>query len=97
VDLCILVASTLFHLEIEYFSIELTIDGAIHVVNLENGIVLALSKCGNVSAMVHRNGKIFSYRSRVEIQAFHSRGNRYGVGSKWIFLNLLRRDIFLCR
>ncbi|XP_077301637.1 uncharacterized protein LOC143922286 [Arctopsyche grandis] len=57
--------------------IELTVDGGVYIANLEYGIKVTISACGNMSAMEHPKGKVFAYMSKVEIQAIHESGIRY--------------------
>ncbi|XP_077301925.1 uncharacterized protein LOC143922535 [Arctopsyche grandis] len=57
--------------------LELTVDGAVYLANLEYGIKVAISACGTMSVMEHPKGKVFECTSQVEIQAANIRGIRY--------------------
>lgn len=58
-----------------FFRIDLTLDRAVRVINYKNNIVLALSSTGSSSALLHPNGRVFQYGSRVEILAHDAHGN----------------------
>lgn len=60
----------------------MTIDGAVRVTNAKNNIILALSRSGAAAALIHPNGRVYHYGSRVEIQARHQQGNNKLVTSK---------------
>ncbi|EEB19334.1 conserved hypothetical protein [Pediculus humanus corporis] len=49
--------------------VDMTIDKAIRVINVKNNIVLALSGSGSAAALMHPNGRVYQYGSRVEIVA----------------------------
>lgn len=49
--------------------VDMTIDKAVRVVNVKNNIVLALSGAGSAAALMHPNGRVYQYGSRVEIVA----------------------------
>ena len=53
----------------------MTIDSAVRVTNAKNNIILALSRSGAAAALIHPNGRVYHYGSRVEIQARHQQGN----------------------
>ncbi|KAJ8686450.1 hypothetical protein QAD02_022244 [Eretmocerus hayati] len=55
--------------------VDMTIDRAVRVINLKNKIVLSLSGSGSASALLHPNGRIYQYGSRVEILAHDAQGN----------------------
>ncbi|KAI8430656.1 hypothetical protein MSG28_000857 [Choristoneura fumiferana] len=55
--------------------VDMTIDGAVRVTNAKNNIILALSRSGAAAALIHPNGRVYHYGSRVEIQARHQQGN----------------------
>ncbi|XP_034950108.1 uncharacterized protein fest [Chelonus insularis] len=55
--------------------VDMTVDRAIRVINFKNNIVLSLSGSGSASALLHPNGRIYQYGSRVEILAHDSNGN----------------------
>lgn len=57
------------------FSVQLTLDGAIRVINKRSQIVIAQSKNGDSAALIHPNGRIHQYGSRVEIVAYNSKQN----------------------
>lgn len=57
------------------FRVDMTIDGAVRVTNAKNNIILALSRSGAAAALIHPNGRVYHYGSRVEIQARHQQGN----------------------
>lgn len=53
----------------------MTIDRAVRVINFKNNIVLSLSGNGALAALLHPNGRIYQYGSRVEILAHDVHGN----------------------
>ncbi|XP_037875160.1 uncharacterized protein LOC101736715 isoform X2 [Bombyx mori] len=55
--------------------VDMTMDGAVRVTNAKNNIILALSRSGAAAALIHPNGRVYHYGSRVEIQARHQQGN----------------------
>lgn len=55
--------------------VEISLEKAVRVVNMRNGIVLALSATGSSAALIHPNGRVYQYGSRVEILANDSQGN----------------------
>ncbi|XP_014467882.1 PREDICTED: uncharacterized protein LOC106740923 isoform X1 [Dinoponera quadriceps] len=55
--------------------VDLTVDRAVRVINFKNNIVLSLSGRGADAALLHPNGRIYQYGSRVEIVAHDSHGN----------------------
>uniref|UniRef100_A0ABD2WLE5 Uncharacterized protein n=1 Tax=Trichogramma kaykai TaxID=54128 RepID=A0ABD2WLE5_9HYME len=55
--------------------VDLTVDRAVRLINWKNNIVLALSGSGTASALLHPNGRIYQYGSRVEILAHDFHGN----------------------
>ncbi|CAH0389490.1 unnamed protein product [Bemisia tabaci] len=55
--------------------IDMTIDRAVRVINCKNNIVLALNGVGSAAALLHPNGRVYQYGSRVEILAHDARGN----------------------
>ncbi|XP_014205097.1 uncharacterized protein LOC106636997 [Copidosoma floridanum] len=58
--------------------LDITIDRAVRIINLKNNIVLSLSGSGSASALLHPNGRIYQYGSRVEILAHDvHRNNKY--------------------
>lgn len=59
----------------ERIRVDLSLDRAIRIVNSKNGIVLALNTSGSSSALLHPNGRVFQYGSRVEILALDGQGN----------------------
>lgn len=77
--------------------IDLSLDKAVRVINYKNNIVLALSGTGSSSALIHPNGRVFQYGSRVEILAYDTHGNN----NKYTALNSsginTRINVFFCR
>lgn len=59
----------------ERIRVDITLDRAIRIVNMKNGIILALSASGSSSALLHPNGRVLQYGSRVEILALDNQGN----------------------
>ncbi|CAH0548540.1 unnamed protein product [Brassicogethes aeneus] len=55
--------------------VDISLERAIRIVNLKNSIILALNASGSSSALLHPNGRVFQYGSRVEILAHDSQGN----------------------
>nr|ACE75178.1 conserved hypothetical protein [Glyptapanteles flavicoxis] len=55
--------------------VDMTVDRAVRVINFKNNIVLSLSGSGSAAALLHPNGRIYQYGSRVEILAHDSHGN----------------------
>ncbi|XP_066597460.1 uncharacterized protein fest isoform X2 [Prorops nasuta] len=55
--------------------VDMTIDRAVRVINFKNNIVLSLSGSGSSAALLHPNGRIYQYGSRVEILAHDTHGN----------------------
>ncbi|KAI4491325.1 hypothetical protein M0802_010258, partial [Mischocyttarus mexicanus] len=55
--------------------VDMTVDRAVRVINFKNNIVLSLSCSGAVAALLHPNGRIYQYGSRVEILAHDTHGN----------------------
>ncbi|XP_024945082.1 uncharacterized protein LOC107271848 [Cephus cinctus] len=55
--------------------VDMTIDRAVRVINFKNNIVLSLSGSGAAAALLHPNGRIYQYGSRVEILAHDVHGN----------------------
>ncbi|KAG7210406.1 hypothetical protein KM043_011938 [Ampulex compressa] len=55
--------------------VDMTIDRAVRVINFKNNIVLSLSGSGAAAALLHPNGRIYQYGSRVEILAHDTHGN----------------------
>ncbi|XP_059612731.1 uncharacterized protein LOC132259195 [Phlebotomus argentipes] len=54
----------------EGISIEMTLDRAVRVLNNHSKVALALSNTGNSSALIHPNGRVYQYGSKVEIVAY---------------------------
>lgn len=61
--------------------VDMTIDRAVRVINFKNNIVLSLSGSGAAAALLHPNGRIYQYGSRVEILAHDAHGNNKSVVS----------------
>ncbi|XP_018318579.1 uncharacterized protein LOC108732336 isoform X2 [Agrilus planipennis] len=55
--------------------VDISLDRSIRVVNNKSGIVLALSASGSSAALLHPNGRVYQYGSRVEILAHDAAGN----------------------
>ncbi|KAF7386541.1 hypothetical protein HZH68_013673 [Vespula germanica] len=55
--------------------VDMTVDRAVRVINFKNNIVLSLSCSGAAAALLHPNGRIYQYGSRVEILAHDTHGN----------------------
>lgn len=55
--------------------VDISLDRAIRVVNMRSGIVLSLSSSGSSAALIHPNGRVYQYGSRVEILANDAQGN----------------------
>ncbi|RZF39829.1 hypothetical protein LSTR_LSTR000477 [Laodelphax striatellus] len=55
--------------------VDMTLDRSVRVINFKNNIVIALSGNGSSSALLHPNGRIHQYGSRVEILAHDVNGN----------------------
>uniref|UniRef100_A0A0A9XDU4 Sphingosine-1-phosphate lyase 1 n=1 Tax=Lygus hesperus TaxID=30085 RepID=A0A0A9XDU4_LYGHE len=55
--------------------VDLTIDRAVRVINFKNNIVIAMNSNGSACALLHPNGRVHQYGSRVEIMANDTRGN----------------------
>lgn len=51
-------------------SIEMTLDRAVRVLNSRSKVALALSNTGNSAALIHPNGRVYQYGSKVEIVAY---------------------------
>ncbi|KAJ8985185.1 hypothetical protein NQ317_018214 [Molorchus minor] len=59
----------------EYIRVDISLDRAIRISNAKNGIILALSASGSSSGLIHPNGRVYQYGSRVEIMANDGQGN----------------------
>jgi len=59
----------------ERIRVDISPEKAVRVANAKNGIVLALSASGSSSGLIHPNGRVYQYGSRVEIMANDSQGN----------------------
>ncbi|KAF7286286.1 wurstfest [Rhynchophorus ferrugineus] len=55
--------------------VDISPERAVRIANSKNGIVLALSASGSSSGLIHPNGRVYQYGSRVEIMANDSQGN----------------------
>ncbi|KAK9505301.1 hypothetical protein O3M35_009389 [Rhynocoris fuscipes] len=55
--------------------VDLTVDKAIRIINLKNNIVIAMNSTGSTCALLHPNGRVHQYGSRVEIMAYDPRGS----------------------
>lgn len=62
----------------DIFSIELTADNAIKIYDGINQIYVALSNTASSSALIHPNGRLHQYNSRIDIMAADGMGrNRF--------------------
>lgn len=59
----------------ERIRVDISPERAVRVSNSKNGIVLALSASGSSSGLIHPNGRVYQYGSRVEIMANDGQGN----------------------
>lgn len=50
--------------------IEMTLDGAIRVVNWRCNVSISLASSSNSAALIHPNGRVLQYHSRVEIMTY---------------------------
>lgn len=66
----------------ERIRVDLTIDKAIRVINFKNNIVLSLAGTGSAAALMHPNGRVYQYGSRVEILA-HDIHNNNKYAKMW--------------
>ncbi|GLV41710.1 wurstfest, partial [Carabus blaptoides fortunei] len=57
--------------------VDMTLDRAIRVMNYNSHIAVAVSASGSTAALLHPNGNVYQYGSRVEILAYdkHTYGN----------------------
>ncbi|XP_047364490.1 uncharacterized protein LOC124954903 isoform X3 [Vespa velutina] len=67
--------------------VDMTVDRAVRVINFKNNIVLSLSCSGAAAALLHPNGRIYQYGSRVEILAHDTHGNNKLVISEKLWKN----------
>lgn len=51
-------------------SIDMTLDGAVRVLNQRSKVAVSLSHDGNCSALIHPNGRILQIGSMVEIVTY---------------------------
>ncbi|GAB0090624.1 uncharacterized protein DMENIID0001_053660 [Sergentomyia squamirostris] len=58
----------------EGITIEMTLDRAVRVINNQSKVALAISNTGNTSALIHPNGRVYQYGSKVEIVAYDGVG-----------------------
>ncbi|KAF7996122.1 hypothetical protein HCN44_010378 [Aphidius gifuensis] len=58
-----------------HIRVEMSLDRAIRITNFKNSILLSLSSSGSAAALLHPNGRIYQYGSRVEILAHDTYGN----------------------
>lgn len=59
--------------------VDVALDRAVRVLNFRSSIVMALSASGSSAALLHPNGRVYQYGSRVEILAHDNAGN-----NKWV-------------
>lgn len=50
--------------------IEMTLDGAIRVINWRCNVSISLASSSNSAALIHPNGRVLQYHSRVEIMTY---------------------------
>ncbi|XP_017776591.1 PREDICTED: LOW QUALITY PROTEIN: uncharacterized protein LOC108562686 [Nicrophorus vespilloides] len=55
--------------------VDISLDRAVRIINARSGIVIALSASGSSAALMHPNGRVYQYGSRVEILAHDPHGN----------------------
>lgn len=55
--------------------VDIALDRAVRLLNFRSGIVMALSTSGSSAALLHPNGRVYQYGSRVEILAHDNTGN----------------------
>ncbi|GLV36908.1 wurstfest [Carabus blaptoides fortunei] len=57
--------------------VDMTLDRAIRIMNYKSNIAVAVSASGSTAALLHPNGRVYQYGSRVEILAYdkHTNGN----------------------
>uniref|UniRef100_A0A1B6E0L1 Uncharacterized protein n=1 Tax=Clastoptera arizonana TaxID=38151 RepID=A0A1B6E0L1_9HEMI len=55
--------------------IDMTIDRAIRILNFKTNVTLTLNASGSSAAIIHPNGRVYQYGSRVEMLARDVRGN----------------------
>lgn len=78
--------TTVFHLKVFFtvglyfsllldFSVDMTLDKAVRVVNYRSRIAISLSSSAGSAALIHPNGRVYQYGSRVEIVAYDGMKN----------------------
>ncbi|XP_037085734.1 uncharacterized protein LOC119106233 [Pollicipes pollicipes] len=55
--------------------VDLSLNGSVRVINFKSNIVLAISATGTSVALMHPNGRVYQYGSRVEIRTNDTEGN----------------------
>lgn len=56
-------------------SVDMTLDGAVRVLNRRSLLAVSLSRCGNSSALIHPNGRVLQSGSKVEIVTYDGMKN----------------------
>lgn len=55
--------------------VDISLDRAIRMANMKSGVVMTLNATGSSSTLIHPNGRVYQYGSRVKIMALDSQGN----------------------
>lgn len=63
--------------------VEMTVDQAVRVINKKSNTVLALSETGCAAALLHPNGRVYQYGSRVEILAHDLLHGNHKFAKMW--------------
>lgn len=58
-----------------FCSVEMTMNKAVRVTNMKSRIVISLESSANSAALIHPNGRVYQYGSRVEIVAYDGMHN----------------------
>ncbi|XP_068084820.1 uncharacterized protein fest [Anabrus simplex] len=67
----------------ERVRVDMTVDRAVRITNVKSGIVLSLSGCGSAAALLHPNGRVYQYGSRVEILAHDTSNGNNKYAKMW--------------
>lgn len=51
-------------------SVDMTLDKAVRVINCKSRIAISLASTASSAALIHPNGKVYQYGTRVEIVAY---------------------------
>lgn len=74
----------------------MTIDKTVRVINQKSRIYIAFSSVLDSSAMIHPNGRVYQYGSRVELVAYDGMRNNNFKYKKLIYINYnINLDKFL--